>query len=244
MHIKRNTLLLVLSFVILTALESHAQSAISGGRIDKITDNDTTRSIAPFFIPATSKTKSPNADGFIQRWLLLEPINKSIRSNLVFTDSYLKTQFDTDYYANQSSVIPKDREKVKVGEQELLWHALESPTFNVKLFRFAYGLKKHTYGVLFWAVTIVNSPREIKNVRLAVGSSGGSTWWVNGKEAVVLDGDRRMVMDDCVSNRLTLNKGKNIIRGAVINGPGLSDFCVRLLDDNGQPVKDVTISLQ
>jgi hypothetical protein len=69
-------------------------------------------------------------------------------------------------------------------------------------------------------------------------------WWLNGNEAVVLDGDRRMVMDDCVSTRLTLNKGKNIIRGALINGPGLSDFCVRLLDEKEQPIKDLTISLQ
>jgi len=53
-----------------------------------------------------------------------------------------------------------------------------------------------------------------------------------------------MVMDDVVSSRLTLNKGKNIIRGAVINGPGMSDFCVRFLDENGQPVKDLTISFE
>lgn len=230
--------------MILAASKSRAQSAISGGRTDAITENDTIRSIAPFFIPATTKKKSPDSEGFIQRWLLLEPINKSIRSNLIFTDSYLKTQFETDYFPNQFSVIPKDRETVKVGEQELVWHALESPTFNVKLFRFAYGLRKHTYAVLFWAVTIVNSPREIKNVRLAVGSNGGSAWWLNGEEAVVLDGDRRMVMDDCVSPRMTLNKGKNVLRGALINGPGLSDFCVRLLDEKGQPIKDLTISLQ
>lgn len=244
MCIKRNALLLVTGFVTLTVLKSQGQSPISGGRVDPITDNDTVRSIAPFFTPATAKKKSPDSEGFIQRWLLLEPINKPIRSNLVFTDSYLKTEFETNYFPNQFSVIPKDGEKVKVGDQELLWHALESPTFNIKLFRFAYGLKKHTYGVLFWAVTVVNSPREIKNVRLAVGSNGGSAWWLNGTEAVVLDGDRRMVMDDCVSPRLTLNKGKNIIRGALINGPGLSDFCIRLLDENGQPIKDITISLQ
>ena len=248
MCIKRNALLAA-GFVILGALRSQAQgpqpqSAISGGRIDKITDNDTLRTIAPFFIPATTSKKTPNPDGFIQRWLLLEPINKSIRTNLVFTESYLQAQFKTDYFPNQFSVIPKDGEKVKVADQELVWHALESPNFNVKLFRFAYGLRKHTYAVLFWAVTVVNSPREIKNVRLAVGSNGGSTWWLNGKEAVVLDGDRRMVMDDCVSPRLTLNKGKNIIRGAVINGPGLSDFCVRLLDEKGDPIKGLTISLQ
>jgi hypothetical protein len=245
MNNKISKQLLTVAFPLLTALTSHAQSsAISGGRPDKITDNDSIRSIAPFFIPATTSKKSPDREGFIQRWLLLEPINKAIRSNLVFTESYLKTEFETPYFPNQFTVVPKDLEKVKVGEQELMWHALESPTFNVKLFRLAYGLKKHTYAVLFWAVTVVNSPREMKNVRLAVGSNGGSTWWVNGQKAVTLDGDRRMVMDDCVSTRLTLNKGRNIIRGALINGPGLSDFCVRLLDDKGEPVKDLTITLQ
>jgi hypothetical protein len=243
MNIRRSALLLVAGFLIFAGLRSQGQSATSG-KIDVITENDTVRSIAPFFTPATVSKKAPNAEGFIQRWSLLEPINKSIRSNLVFTVNYLKTQFETDYFPNQFTVIPKNDEKVKVGEQELLWHALESPNFNVKLFRLAYGLKKQTYAVLFWAVTIVNSPREIKNVRLAAGSNGGSMWWLNGKEAVILDGDRRMVMDDCVSARLTLNKGKNIIRGAVINGPGLSDFCVRLLDEKGAPIKDVTITLQ
>jgi len=244
MYIKRNALLLAAGFVFCAVVMSKAQSAISGGRPDKITDNDSVRTIAPFFTPATTSKKSPSPEGFIQRWMLLEPINKSVRTNLIFTNSYLKTQFDTAYFPNQFTVIPKDRDQVKVGGRELTWHALESPTFNVKLFRFAYGLKKHTYSVLFWAVTVVNSPREMKNVRLAVGSNGGSAWWLNGKEAVILDGDRRMVMDDCVSPRLTLNKGKNIIRGALINGPGLSDFCVRLLDEKGEPIKDLTITLQ
>jgi hypothetical protein len=243
MIIKRSVLLLVAGFVILSGLKSQGQSA-TPRKIDVITENDTVRSIAPFFTPATASKKAPNDEGFIQRWLLLEPINKSIRSNLVFTVNYMKTEFETDYFPNQFTVIPRNGEKVKVGEQELLWHALESPNFNIKLFRLAYGLRKQTYAVLFWAVTIVNSPREIKNVRLAVGSNGGSMWWLNGTEAVILDGDRRMVMDDCVSPRLTLNKGKNIIRGAVINGPGLSDFCVRLLDEKGAPIKDVTITLQ
>ena len=39
-----------------------------------------------------------------------------------------------------------------------------------------------------------------------------------------------MVMDDVVSAPITLRKGRNVIRGAVINGPGLSDFCVRFID--------------
>ena len=80
------------------------------------------------------------------------------------------------------------------------------------------------------------------NVRLAVGSNSGSMWWLNGEEAVILSGDRRMVKDDCTSKRLTLKKGRNILRGAVINGPGMSDFCVRFIDEKGQPVNNFTIT--
>ncbi|MEO6851329.1 MAG: hypothetical protein ABI203_04125 [Mucilaginibacter sp.] len=240
MNIKRKAYLLAGGFVILAGLTLQGPSAISRST----TQVDTTRSIAPYFTAATTKKKTPNAEGFIQRWLLLDPIKKPLRSNSVFTDSYLRAAFATEYFPNQFTVIPKDGEKVKVGEQELMWHALETTNFNAKLFRFAYGLRKQTYGVVFWAVTIVNSPREMKNVRMAVGSNSGSMWWLNGKEAVLLSGDRRMVMDDCVSTRLTLHKGKNIIRGVVINGPGMSDFCVRFLDENGAPVKDLTISSQ
>src|SRR5690606_5485724 len=166
------------------------------------------------------------------------------RSNIVFTDSYLRNAFDTLYFPSQFTVLPKDGEKVKVGENELTWHALDSRNFNVKLFRFAYGLHKPVYGVLFWAVTVVNSPEEMTNVRMAVGSNSASMWWVNGEEAVLLSGDRRMVMDDVVSRRITLKKGKNIIRGSVINGPGMSDFCVRFLDENGKPIRDLTITCE
>jgi hypothetical protein len=238
----RKALLLAPGFVILTGLGVLGCAAAAMGQNSGVAKSDTTRSLTPYFTRAAASQKTPNAEGFIQRWLLLEPINKPIRSNTVFTDSYLKDAFTTAYFPDQFTVIPKDGEKVKVGEQELAWHALETTNFNVKLFRFAYGLNKPTYGVLFWAVTIVNSPREMKNVRMAVGSNSASMWWLNGKEAALLSGDRRMVMDDVVSTRLTLNKGKNIIRGAVINGPGMSDFCIRFLDEKGAPVKDLTIS--
>jgi hypothetical protein len=244
MNIKLKTLLLAVIPVILTGLGLQAQQVTSGRQMDDPAKRDTERSIAPYFIQATKSKKTPDSQGFIQRWSLLEPINKPNRSNTVFTDSYIRTAFTTEYFPNQFTVLPKDGEKVKVADQELTWHALESTNFNVKLFRFAYGLNKQVYGVLFWAVTVVNSPDEMKNVRMAVGSNSASMWWLNGEEAVILSGDRRMVMDDCVSTRLTLNKGKNIIRGAVINGPGMSDFCVRFLDEKGQPIKNLTISYE
>lgn len=241
MKVLRNILMPVLGIFVVLILQGY--TGWSGNAAGSKAKSDTVRSLAPYFKSVTSSPKTPDAEGFLQRWLLLEPINKPNRGNTVFTDGYIQNAFDTLYFPNQFTIIPHDGEKVKVGNQELTWHALDATHFNVKLFRFAYGLHKEVYGVLFWAFTVVNSPREMKDVRLAVGSNSASMWWLNGKEAVMLSGDRRMVMDDCVSQRLTLKKGANIIRGAVINGPGMSDFCVRFIDENGKPVKDLTINL-
>lgn len=236
------TKFLVGVFVVVTFL---GNSTLSENKSHKFAaDNENERSLTPYFTETTSSPKSPNEEGFLQRWLLLEPINKPNRTNTVFVDSYIRKAFDTLYFPNQFTAVPKNGDIVTVGDQELRWHALDATNFNVKLFRFAYGLNKQYYGVLFWAVSVINSPHEMKNVRLAVGSNSASMWWLNGEEAVILSGDRRMVMDDCVSKRLTLKKGTNIIRGAVINGPGMSDFCVRFINEDGDPVKDITLDLE
>ncbi len=198
--------------------------------------------LSPYFSSVDTKSATPNADGFIGRWLILEPIDKPNRSNTVFTDSYLREAFNTEYFPGQFTNWPKDGEKVKVGKQTLKWHSLDSKLFNVKLFRFATGLEKQYYGVLFWVVTAIDCEEDIPDVRMSVGSNSASMWWLNGEEAVILSGDRRMVMDDCMSKRLTLKKGRNIIRGAIINGPGMSDFCLRFLNEEGKPVTNFTIS--
>jgi len=233
-----NSVMLPMGFLVLLALQVLPASAAPA-----IAPSDAGRSIAPYFAPATSQPKPPNADGFIQRWLLLEPIVKPNRSNTVFVNTYVRKTLTTEYFPNQLSVVPHNGDTVTVDGRELKWHALDSKLWDVKLFNFAYGSNKPSYGVIFWAVTVVDSPREIKNVRLAVGSNSASMWWLNGDNVVSLYNDRRMVMDDVVSNLLTLKKGRNIIRGAVINGPGLSDFCVRFIDEQGKPVKDITVNL-
>ena len=130
--------------------------------------------------------------------------------------------------------------RVKVGDNELAWHAVDTLNYNVNLYHFAYALNKPTTNVLFWAVTVVNSPREMTGVRLAIGSNAASVWWVNGKEATALYNDRQAVIDDGVSKRLTLHKGANMIRAAIVNAGGATDFCARFLDENDRPIKGLT----
>lgn len=274
MNIVNKKLLTAASLVAIFSL--HLFTATAQVPAGAVKSNSNT-SLDQYFTPATAGEMKPDAEGFIRRWLLLEPISNPNRSNTVFTDSYIREAFAKEYFKDQFTVLPKDGDKVTVTvpkaapaagrggmggfpgggmpgqtpaapaapemeKVKLTWHALESTRFNVKLFRFATNLTPNKYGVIFWAVTVINAPEEIKNVRMAVGSNSASMWWLNGEEAVILSGDRRMVADDCVSGRLTLKQGKNIVRGAVINGPGMSDFCLRFLDENGQPLKGITIS--
>ena len=194
-----------------------------------------------YFSEAGASAARPDKDGFIRRWMLLEPIKQDIRSNVIFTDTWLNEAFAKTYFKDQQTVVPRNGQKVKVGRQTLAWHALDSENYNVKLFRFAERWGEQTYGSLFWGVTVIDSPEEMTNVRLAAGSNGASVWWLNGEEVLLLSGDRRMVVDDGMSARITLKKGRNVLRCAVINGPGLSDMCVRFLDENNQPITNLNI---
>ena len=198
-------------------------------------------SIDNYFTPVTSEAVCPDNEGFIRRWTLLEPIDKPNRGNTVFTDSYIKQHLGMEYFKGQFSLLPKDGQKVKVGKQKLQWHKMDSKLYNVKLFRFATGLDKKYYGIVFLATTVIECDEDIDGVRLSVGSNSASLWWLNGEETLMLSGDRRMVADDGMSKRITLKKGMNVLRGAVINGPGMSDFCVRFIDENGNPVKNIRI---
>ena len=109
-------------------------------------------------------------------------------------------------------------------------------------YHLAFCLGSLAYGNLFWCETIVECAEEIADVRLAAGSNGASMWWLNNDEVLLLEGDRRMVVDDGVSRRLTLKQGRNVLRCAVINGPGLSDFCVRFIDEQGKPIKNYQVT--
>jgi len=206
--------------------------------------SDTTHTLSKHFILNSSTKKAPDTKGFIQRWLVLEPVRKDITRNNIFTDNYLRTTFSTDNFSDDFTIIPKNGEKVKVENQDLKWYALDSKSYNFNLYHFTYALNMPPYGVLFWLVTVINCPEEIKNVRMAAGANSSGMFWLNGREALMLSGDRDMIVDNGTSSLLTLKKGKNIIRGAVINGPGMCNFCVRFLDEKGRPVKNFSISYE
>src|SRR4030095_5655141 len=167
--------------------------------------------------PSPAKPTGP--EGFIRRWLLLDPI----RVPGQLTEAAVRSAVEKDFPVTVTP-LPHDGDTVTVGDTELKWHAIDTLNYNVNLYHFAYALNKPTSNVLFWAVTVVDAPREMTGVRLAIGSNAASVWWVNGEEVIGLFNDRQSVIDDGVSKRLTLKRGPNVVRAAVINGGGATDF--------------------
>ncbi|MEO8483921.1 MAG: acetylxylan esterase [Acidobacteriota bacterium] len=198
------------------------------------------RPAAPSLARPASPTKAPDAAGFLQRWLVLEPIK--VPGQL--TQSVVQALVAKEYFPNQFTVVPHDGDKVNVADESLTWHALDTAGYNLNLFHFAYALNKPTSNVLFWAVTVVDAPRDMTNVRLAIGSNAASIWWLNGQEVIGLYNDRQAVIDDGVSKRVTLKKGPNVIRAAIVNAGGATDFCARFIDGNDAPIRTIVVNLK
>jgi hypothetical protein len=194
---------------------------------------------------ATSLTQpkgaSENVDtrGFIHRWLVLEPLPVAGR----LTEAAVEEAVQSAQLPDSNASLPHDGEKVTIANTSLAWHALETVRYNLNLYHFAWSLSKPTSNVLFWITTTVDSPQDMSDVRLAIGSNASSRWWLNGEPVVALNDDRQTVIDDGVSKRITLHKGRNVIRAAIINGGGATDFCARFLDVSDKPITNLKTSL-
>jgi hypothetical protein len=193
---------------------------------------------APSLSRPTTPTQPVDARGFIRRWLVLEPTQVAGR----LTESAVQEALQAKPFSDLLHV-PREGDIVD-AKGPLKWHAVDTARYNINLYHFAWALSKPTSNAVFWAVTTVDSPAELSGVRLAIGSNAASNWWLNGERVVALYDDRQTVIDDGVSKRLTLKKGRNVIVAAIVNGGGATDFCARFLDANDQPITGLTVSLQ
>ena len=201
--------------------------------------------LGDYFASTPAAVSRPDEHGFVRAWSLLEPIAKpELTSNRGFNDTFVRSIFDQVYFKDQLTIVPKDGQTVTLADKtKLKWHWMESKAYDVWLYRFAGGLGLQRTQALFMAVTVINVDRDV-TVRMSVGSNAASIWWLNGEEALLMPGDRHMIIDDFLSRKVVLKAGKNVLRGFLMNGPGWSDFCIRFYDENGKVFKDFTVTNQ
>jgi hypothetical protein len=78
----------------------------------------------------SSATAAPDVEGFVRRWLLLEPIPVSGQ----LTQAAVRQAVTTAYFPKQLTVLPHDGDTVRVGDTPLTWHAIDTINYNVNLF--------------------------------------------------------------------------------------------------------------
>lgn len=184
------------------------------------------------------KTFKPDSEGFIQNWVILDPIAIKTTEH---EEAVEKPVFVKEYFKDQMKAEPKAGDKVTVEGKELVWRAASTTSFDLDLVQFAADHNKASDAVLFLGVAYVVAPEEVKDVKLSIGSDDSSMWWVNDKQVIAVYAGRGVGQDDDSSKPLTLKKGLNVVRFAVINGDGPGGFCARFVDSKERPVKDLTI---
>ena len=75
---------------------------------------------APTLSRPTTPESAPAADGFLQRWLVLEPIAAE-----GLTDSAVQAAVKKEYFPGQLTVVPHDGDTVTVGDAPLRWQSAE-----------------------------------------------------------------------------------------------------------------------
>src|SRR5205807_3392379 len=80
----------------------------------------------------SSAAKPPDGAGFLQRWLVLEPIK--VPGQL--TESAVRAAIGKEYFPNQPSIVPRDGDTVTAGDERVIWHAVDTTNYNVNLYHF------------------------------------------------------------------------------------------------------------
>jgi hypothetical protein len=165
-----------------------------------------------------------NAEGFLQRWLVLGAIPLGAAA------SDHNAALNKDWIPNQKTVKPVQHEKAGAAGQEFRWEVRDTADFILD-----FGIAENSVTL---AVTYIVSDADVADAALLTGSDDSAAWWLNGVEVQRYVGGRPAAKDqDRTAKPVALQKGVNMLVTAVINGGGPTQCCARFVDKAGQPIK-------
>ena len=176
--------------------------------------------------------RGPQAQGFLQTWLLLPP--------LPFAAGETAAQaIDRPQLPDEASLRPRPGEQVTVGGQPWLWREHRSPKAVVD-FNAVQG--RVVERSVAYAVCYLESDRARDGLWLQLGSDDQAKVYLNGREVYQIRLPRTLVTLDTVGP-VGLKRGINVLLLKVVNETGQWEGCARLIDDAGRPVQGVRVNL-
>jgi hypothetical protein len=187
--------------------------------------------------------KKVDGEGFVRNWLILGPISVDgkVRDH---SEDACKEFLDKDYFSGQKDAKPKADDKASVGGSDMQWKAVDSDDAVLDTNKVASDQGKVSDDSVFLGVAYIVAPKEMPDVRLAIGSDDDSLWRVNGKEVIRVYAARAAEQDTDRSEAMTLKQGVNVVTFTLINGDGPSGVCARFLDKDDKPLTGLTVALE
>ncbi|MCX5683347.1 MAG: hypothetical protein NT049_06645 [Planctomycetota bacterium] len=192
---------------------------------------------------ATPKDVLPvDAEGFINNWLILDPIELGDKAGSHDEESQ-KEFFDKAFVP--AGATPEAGAKVKVGDKEMAWKAVSNAAqeWMINLKAMADRAGKGADNSVVLGLCYLWADADMNDLKLKIGSDDSSCWRLNDKEVIRVFAGRACEKDTDTKDGLALKKGLNVLRVIVINGGGEFGFCARLTDKDDKPVKNVKILL-
>ena len=175
----------------------------------------------------------PDDEGFIRNWLVLAPI--PLAEGQSGAEGVVKEQV-----AGEAGLKPKEGDTAKAGDKELTWKKYQASDYFID---FNGHLGAQTENSVAYAVCYVNTDDEMPNLTMKIGSDDQSKVWLNGKEVLKQPEARALDKDQDTVENIILKKGSNVLVFKVVNEGGDWSGCVRFVDKEGKPVKNLKISL-
>jgi hypothetical protein len=183
--------------------------------------------------PAADDDKDTFTDeGFVRTWLILAPI--PLDENQGGTDGLNKEQIK-----DEAKLQPKEGDKATAGKKELTWKKFKAPEHLVD---FNAILGDKTEDAVAYAVCYVVADAEMKGVRMKTGSDDQLKVYLNGKKVFEFTAPRAADKDQDTTE-VTLQKGVNPLVCKVVNEKDEWSLCVRFLDKDDKPIKNLKVIL-
>lgn len=176
----------------------------------------------------------PDDEGFIRNWLVLAPLPYGDAQDGV-------TALNKEQVAGEAQLQPKEGDKVKAADKELVWKPYKGENHFVDINGF---LGRETEDSVGYAVCYLTADRELKDLVMKTGSDDQAKIYLNGKEIFKNEEARPAEKDQDSTQNVTLKRGVNVLVFKIVNEKVDWQGCVRFTDKDSKPITSFTVGLK
>lgn len=184
------------------------------------------------------RSRSEAPAGFLRDWLVLGPVPAGTRltsaqdsaANRAVLEEMLKKPFLPD----EPALTPSEGAGVDAQGQSLRWKRARAAGDALDFHQVFGGQSQNA---VVYAVAYLDSPREVKNATLLLGSDDAAQVWLNGKPVWTVNRVRGVNLDEDVVPGLALKAGRNVLVVKVAQGIGGWGLAARLEKPGGAALR-------